>query len=609
MEEQTLTNLTNGIYKVSLSAFHRMRGNAETYTLHNENADWSVVYLYAGDYQMPLPSVMSEYATEAYTEGWNPNFLVDEKNYPNSMDAAGQAFNSGKYKLEFYTLVTDGTLKIGIKDPGKNNNYNWICYRDLKVEFLNDFTGDYSDLESAITTAEGKTLGFETGEYAPYNNVAALTALANANALNTSRNATSQDAIDAVTTALTGAIWTDNTAEVNAVYNGDFALSENDGAMTGWVTDHSAGLGGSYHARAFVLKDGDPNYDKLAVFGQGNGKHSCAYFRFDGTNSTKTTLYTYGTTDGYTMPLKTNTIYKLTANVGGWGQNTKNFQIAVVNSSNENIVAQILETPSTRVNDGGSVIDYEMYFVVSTNGNYKLVFSNASTDADNAVVVSNIELFSTDALVFADGVVPTYAPGKYPAVKVTRSMVAGRWYTAVYPFEVSGTIATLSSYVASTGTLGFTTSSSSEANKPFLMRNSSDVTEINLNNVEVAAVPADPVAVIANEASLIGTYTTMNVTNTDTYKYYVLSSNNICPVSTDTDNPTYATPYRAFIQIEQPGSSARALTFVVDGEQTAIEGVTAAPATNGEVYNLNGQRVNAPVKGLYIVNGKKVIMK
>ena len=27
------------------------------------------------------------------------------------------------------------------------------------------------------------------------------------------------------------------------------------------------------------------------------------------------------------------------------------------------------------------------------------------------------------------------------------------------------------------------------------------------------------------------------------------------------------------------------------------------------VYNLNGQRVNQPTKGLYIVNGRKVVIK
>ena len=31
--------------------------------------------------------------------------------------------------------------------------------------------------------------------------------------------------------------------------------------------------------------------------------------------------------------------------------------------------------------------------------------------------------------------------------------------------------------------------------------------------------------------------------------------------------------------------------------------------TDGEFYNLAGQRVAQPTKGLYIVNGKKVVIK
>jgi hypothetical protein len=31
--------------------------------------------------------------------------------------------------------------------------------------------------------------------------------------------------------------------------------------------------------------------------------------------------------------------------------------------------------------------------------------------------------------------------------------------------------------------------------------------------------------------------------------------------------------------------------------------------TNGSIYNLNGQRVTTPKKGLYIMNGKKVVNK
>lgn len=57
--------------------------------------------------------------------------------------------------------------------------------------------------------------------------------------------------------------------------------------------------------------------------------------------------------------------------------------------------------------------------------------------------------------------------------------------------------------------------------------------------------------------------------------------------------------------------SAPALSFFFEDEiVTGVNDVRSKVAeVNGEVYNLNGQRVSKPAKGLYIVNGKKVVIK
>ena len=55
-------------------------------------------------------------------------------------------------------------------------------------------------------------------------------------------------------------------------------------------------------------------------------------------------------------------------------------------------------------------------------------------------------------------------------------------------------------------------------------------------------------------------------------------------------------------------STARFIGFNF-GETTAIEGVAAEKANDGAVYNLQGQRVVKAQKGLYIINGKKVLVK
>ena len=55
---------------------------------------------------------------------------------------------------------------------------------------------------------------------------------------------------------------------------------------------------------------------------------------------------------------------------------------------------------------------------------------------------------------------------------------------------------------------------------------------------------------------------------------------------------------------------ARGLSIVFEDETTGIgASLMNSERVNNEVYNLNGQRVMNPAKGLYIVNGKKVVIK
>ena len=50
-------------------------------------------------------------------------------------------------------------------------------------------------------------------------------------------------------------------------------------------------------------------------------------------------------------------------------------------------------------------------------------------------------------------------------------------------------------------------------------------------------------------------------------------------------------------------------TMEVKGSGSGISTIAAEKAKKGEWYNLNGQRVIAPAKGLYIINGKKMVVK
>ncbi len=59
-------------------------------------------------------------------------------------------------------------------------------------------------------------------------------------------------------------------------------------------------------------------------------------------------------------------------------------------------------------------------------------------------------------------------------------------------------------------------------------------------------------------------------------------------------------------------ANTRSINYVFDDDPntTGIDATPAAPAIAPDVYyNLQGQRVDNPGKGLYIKNGKKVIVK
>ena len=63
---------------------------------------------------------------------------------------------------------------------------------------------------------------------------------------------------------------------------------------------------------------------------------------------------------------------------------------------------------------------------------------------------------------------------------------------------------------------------------------------------------------------------------------------------------------KAYLQIP---AGARQLSIIIGDDATAISSLINNEKVNNEVYNLKGQRVSQPTKGLYIVNGKKTIIK
>ncbi len=116
-------------------------------------------------------------------------------------------------------------------------------------------------------------------------------------------------------------------------------------------------------------------------------------------------------------------------------------------------------------------------------------------------------------------------------------------------------------------------------------------------------VSASPAAVGTNKltASVSGATVAAN-------SVYVVSGGKFC-LYTGTSIPAG----KAYLDASEIPAGASELTLDLnsDSSTTGIESVESVQREllNGDFYNLNGQRVAQPTKGLYIVNGKKVIIK
>lgn len=65
---------------------------------------------------------------------------------------------------------------------------------------------------------------------------------------------------------------------------------------------------------------------------------------------------------------------------------------------------------------------------------------------------------------------------------------------------------------------------------------------------------------------------------------------------------------RAYIPASKLPSEVKSLNFIFDDISTGINSIETMPM-DGRIFNLQGQEVKNPVRGIYIVNGKKVLIK
>lgn len=99
-----------------------------------------------------------------------------------------------------------------------------------------------------------------------------------------------------------------------------------------------------------------------------------------------------------------------------------------------------------------------------------------------------------------------------------------------------------------------------------------------------------------------------SITWSESAKYYVLYTGGEAP-GFFRANASPIAKDKAYLDLTGVGATARSFTLIFDGEAQGIDDVNIEITNDNRYYDLQGRRVAQPTKGMYIVNGKKVIMK
>lgn len=209
-----------------------------------------------------------------------------------------------------------------------------------------------------------------------------------------------------------------------------------------------------------------------------------------------------------------------------------------------------------------------------------------------------------DNLVLTDAK-PYKAPVAFTATaaKFMKTVSAAQYATMVIPFDASipEGVQAFNLKSIDNETIGKSDPLASiTANSPVMIKNEGTF-DFTASNVAIAATDEGEL----DNYFLHGGYSTMNVA-ADDGNYVLQNNDNGVNFYLVTGTPATLKPFRAYLKAP---SSARVLYIGLD-DTTGLNNVKGKMEDlNGEVYNLQGQRFSQPTKGLYIVNGKKVIIK
>jgi hypothetical protein len=215
-------------------------------------------------------------------------------------------------------------------------------------------------------------------------------------------------------------------------------------------------------------------------------------------------------------------------------------------------------------------------------------------------------------------------------VKVERTFTGGKWSTICLPFDMTAQqvttafgsgvkIGDFDSYDpvydgdnVSSISVKFSEVNEIEANHPYIIKVETDKTEFTVDGVDIT--PEEEAYVefdngkTGRQREVYGTFLGTYVAGTAVPAKSLFLGDGKFYYATSSTKPMKA--FRAYFEFEDVLAAADEAGARIKITFDDITGIKDARTYNGEeIYTLSGQRVNKAGKGVYIVNGKKVIKK
>lgn len=206
--------------------------------------------------------------------------------------------------------------------------------------------------------------------------------------------------------------------------------------------------------------------------------------------------------------------------------------------------------------------------------------------------------------------------GNTTDVQTTRTLIGGIWNTLCLPFNVTKAtmeaalgpsqdiqMRTFSSYADNVMTFAVVADDAViEAGTPFLIKLNTTVTNPTFKSVTISNTAAQTIN--NNGVSLVGTYSTTTLNANGTHLFITTDGKLAIPTS----DGTTMKGMRAYISVPSALASTVSgarLVFndINDDEPSGIQTITRKKPSTA-IYNLNGQRLQQPRKGLNIIDGK-----